>query len=293
MAAEELPTLPALLVQALRHSGSSHKRQAALTALERLVACAGPAAFKVPAYEHCPSLLPTLLQLLATEGEDTKAVKLLGMLGALEPLQYRAIIARAAEPRGAEGGAAEAPPLAAPDLYKDDAPRVTTEDGGGFAESLPLAGRGQGSIGMLGGEGGINGGINGGGGRNAAGWGALEWGEDPPVSSAQYLPSVALRALLAILHDASLSACHHRLIAALVYIFTSLGEQCAPFLPRVMPTLLAILLQPQAQAPQMAGRREGAPTTPGGRGAPGAPTEPAMARERSFSKGPSFSKVAP
>ena len=52
-----------------------------------------------------------------------------GMLGALEPLQYRAIIARAAAPRGAEGGAAEAPPLAAPDLYKDDAPRVTTEDG--------------------------------------------------------------------------------------------------------------------------------------------------------------------
>ena len=276
-------------MQALRPSGSSHKRQAALTALERLVACAGPAAFKVPPYDHCPSLLPTLLQLLATEGEDTKAVKLLGMLGALEPLQYRAIIARAAAPRGAEGGPAEAPPLAAPDLYKDDAPRVTTEDGGGFAESLPLAGNGSiTTIGMLGGEGGNGGG----GGRNAAGWGALEWGEDPPVSSAQYLPSVALRALLAILHDASLSACHHRLIAALVYIFTSLGEQCAPFLPRVMPTLLAILLQPQPQAPQMAGRREGAPTTPGGRGASGAP-KTGMAREGSFSKSSSFSKVAP
>ena len=33
--------LLALLVQALRESGSSHKREAALTALERLVACSG------------------------------------------------------------------------------------------------------------------------------------------------------------------------------------------------------------------------------------------------------------
>ena len=149
------------------------------------MACAGPAAFQVPPYDHCPSLLPTLLQLLATEGEDTKAVKLLGppaaartrnlhphgvlpstprgtqvptpmpmcahmpilctcpccahagMLGALEPLQYRAIIARAAAPRGGEGGAAEAPPLAAPDLYKEDAPRVTTEDGAAAPPLLP------------------------------------------------------------------------------------------------------------------------------------------------------------
>ena len=30
-----------LRVQALRESGSSHKREAALTALERLVACSG------------------------------------------------------------------------------------------------------------------------------------------------------------------------------------------------------------------------------------------------------------
>ena len=52
---------------------------------------------------------------------------------------------------------------------------------------------------------------------------------------------------MAILHDASLSAYHHRLIAALVYIFTALGDTCAPLLPRVMPTLLAILMQPSAR----------------------------------------------
>ena len=57
--------------------------------LPNQVACSGPAAFKEPPYDLCPSLLPTLLQLLATEGEDTKAVKLLGVLGALEPLQAR------------------------------------------------------------------------------------------------------------------------------------------------------------------------------------------------------------
>ena len=109
---------------------------------------------------------------------------------------------------------------------------------------------------MPGGGGGGGGGGKGGGGAlvgaaAAAGGGGSkvdEWGDELPPTSELYLPTVALRALLAILRDASLSAYHHRLIAALVYIFVALGEQCAPFLPKVMPTLLAILLDPSTAA---------------------------------------------
>ena len=78
------------------------------------------------------------------------------------------------------------------------------------------------------------------------------WNDEHP-SSPQYLATVALRELLAILHDASLSAYHHRLIAALVYIFSALGDQCAPLLPRVMPTLFSILLQDSQQQQQRPG----------------------------------------
>ena len=77
-----------------------------------------------------------------------------------------------------------------PPLLTLDCNRVT---GGGRAESLPLAAHGSITgigmgIGMLGGEGGINGGINGGGGTNAAGWGALEWGEGPKGCSLRHTP---------------------------------------------------------------------------------------------------------
>jgi FKBP12-rapamycin complex-associated protein len=94
---------------------------------------------------------------------------------------------------------------------------------------------------------GSGGGVGGGAGGGGAGVGTgatplRQWGDDLSPTSAQYLPTIALRELLAILHDASLSAYHHRLIAAIVYIFTALGDTCAPLLPRVMPTLLAILL---------------------------------------------------
>ena len=80
-----------------------------------------------------------------------------------------------------------------------------------------------------------------------------------PPGSSVYLAGFALLQLLSILHDnalatappsapsarhvpepsrstapQALATCHHRVIAALVYVFTSLGEQCAPFLPKAI-----------------------------------------------------------
>ena len=55
--------------QALQTVGSPQKRRAALTALERLVWCAGYGTLDVTPYERSPKLLPTLLQLLESDSQ--------------------------------------------------------------------------------------------------------------------------------------------------------------------------------------------------------------------------------
>jgi len=53
-------------------------------------------------------------------------------------------------------------------------------------------------------------------------------------SSDEYYPTVAFTALMKILSDSSLSAYHTAVIQAVLYIFTSLGMKCVPFLKQIM-----------------------------------------------------------
>ena len=214
---------------------AKHLPSSALTALERLVSCRGPAVLEPSPYERSATLLPTLISLLTFDGDDatrSSVLRVIGLLGALEPLQYRAAIAKAeatasarSEPTGgsssarADDGSSHLL-LTQADLMVQAASQVAGSGGGAGA-----AGGGAGGEATV---------------RGAAP--PRQWGDDLSPSSPQYLPTIALRELMAILHDASLSAYHHRLIAAIVYIFTALGDTCAPLLPRVMPTLLTILL---------------------------------------------------
>jgi hypothetical protein len=223
-----------LFLAAMRPAAAPTRRRSALTALERLVSCRGPAVLEPSPYERSSTLLPTLISHLSSDGDDASRIsglRVIGLLGALEPLQYRAAIAKAEEAaamRDAASGGSRAPGGG------DEAGAAMTN-----SAELPAAALAAGG----GGGGGVGGGAGGGGAGVGTGATPLrQWGDDLSPTSAQYLPTIALRELLAILHDASLSAYHHRLIAAIVYIFTALGDTCAPLLPRVMPTLLAILL---------------------------------------------------
>ena len=236
-----------LFLAGMKHRGTPGRRRAALCALERLVSCRGPAILYPSPYEHSALLFPTLMSMLATEQDEVtrgSVVRVIGLLGALEPLQYRvattnavasngnasrqgaardavsageangpgALHAAAAQTAagGAGVGAAHGAPTEAPTDVKATRERAdstenaqrnkTSHDGkteGATTRNRPDVSR--------------------------------RWGDDLLPSSPQYLPTIALRELMAILHDASLSAYHHRLIAALVYIFTALGDTCAPF----------------------------------------------------------------
>ena len=105
----------------MQRAGSPGRARAALTALEHLLACARPAALGASPYERYPALLPSLLALLASEqyaahprtittaqcdggrvphmgrydASRSSVARVLGILGALEPLKYRTAIARA------------------------------------------------------------------------------------------------------------------------------------------------------------------------------------------------------
>jgi FKBP12-rapamycin complex-associated protein len=62
-------------------------------------------------------------------------------------------------------------------------------------------------------------------------------------SSEEYLPSVAINALMKILKDPTLSAYHTPAIQAFMYIFKTLGMKCVPFLPQIMPVFLGVMRQ--------------------------------------------------
>ncbi|KAL0486430.1 phosphatidylinositol kinase-related protein kinase TOR [Acrasis kona] len=68
--------------------------------------------------------------------------------------------------------------------------------------------------------------------------------EDMPgmsPSSEEYYPTVAFTALIRILNDPSLKLHHMAVIQAVMFIFTSLGMKCVPFLPQVMPPFLNLI----------------------------------------------------
>ncbi|KAI9910180.1 hypothetical protein PsorP6_010397 [Peronosclerospora sorghi] len=67
---------------------------------------------------------------------------------------------------------------------------------------------------------------------------------DPSVvspASDAYFPTVAIHALLQILRAPSLSAHHHGVVHAIMFIFKSLSTQCVPFLKYILPPFLRVL----------------------------------------------------
>ena len=63
----------------------------------------------------------------------------------------------------------------------------------------------------------------------------------PSPSSDEYYPTVAIKALMRILKDISLSAHHTAVVQAVMYIFKTSGLKCISFLPQIMPPLLGMM----------------------------------------------------
>ena len=68
----------------------------------------------------------------------------------------------------------------------------------------------------------------------ARGGAAQDEGElaDPPASSPDYYPTVAIRALIRILRDPSLAVHHKNVTKAIMFIFRSLDVKCVDFIYR-------------------------------------------------------------
>lgn len=58
--------------------------------------------------------------------------------------------------------------------------------------------------------------------------------------SDDYYPTVAIKALMNILRDPSLSAHHSMVTQAVIFIFKSLGLRCVPFLDHIIPNMLQV-----------------------------------------------------
>lgn len=90
---ELLPTL----LEILNDASSSQKREVSLWTLAQLVASTGSV---VAPYTEYPALLDTLLGFLKTEQKQTirqQTLRLLGLLGALDPYQHKMIIGQASQ----------------------------------------------------------------------------------------------------------------------------------------------------------------------------------------------------
>jgi phosphatidylinositol kinase/protein kinase (PI-3 family) len=244
-----------IIMDTLQDNASLLKRRAALRTLGHLIRSTGVVIKPLLKY---PKLLDSLLSIIKTEQPDLKflVVKLMGIVGALDPEIQRqnqlrnqkkrkaptplmpvATAPLATEPASPQNASISAPPGELASAVQPDAAAEAASDlaapvtQAGAGDELPAAPAnanspfattdaddGAGSVGSA-----------------ALASGLLN------ISSEDYYPTVAVRALLRILKDQSLSAHHQNAVQAIMSMFKSLGLRCVSFLPQIMPPYLQLL----------------------------------------------------
>ena len=206
-----LDELVPLIIETLQDQSGAHKRRVALEALGRLISSTGTA---VTPYSRYPQLLPTLLSLLRDSGSAgagtswelrREVLRTMGILGALDPFRHKIM------------------------------GRLRLRDGGGGA----VVGAASGGASAAG----STAAMVVAGGNGVGGPGSNEDSElaDPPASSPDYYPTVAIRALIRILRDPSLNVHHKNVTKAIMFIFRSLDVKCVAFLPKVVPAFVEVM----------------------------------------------------
>ncbi len=192
-----------LMLDAIQDQSSSSKRRIATCTLGLLVQRTG---MVIEPYTRYPDLLGVLLKGLQAEQSldiRTELLKVLGVLGAIDPHSIKAI------------------DTTKPQLGSTSIPGVA----GGAA-----AGGGQGGVAVGGGGGGKGGSVA-----------AQDAEALPGLSSEDYYPHVAVTRLIKILNEPSLSSYHRMVIEAVMFIFRVLGLRCVKLLPQVMDLILNLL----------------------------------------------------
>lgn len=244
-----------IVMETLQDNSSLLKRRAALRALGHLIRSTGVVIKPLLKY---PKMLDTLVSIIKTEqSPDLKflVVKLMGIVGALDPEIQRENQLRNAKKRKAPAplmatSTASAATEPADVLPVEAAPPASSAPVGGDAPqepasdlAAPVPAQGNGPDDLPQAPANANSPFatadtdDGGGSVGSASLtsGLLS------ISSDDYYPTVAIRALLRILKDSSLSAHHQNAVQAIMSMFKSLGLRCVSFLPQIMPPYLQLL----------------------------------------------------
>ncbi len=216
---EMLPYLPELIKFILHNlSNKSHpiERQVLLRALGQLIRTTGCV---IQPYTDYPELLPTILHVLSTEhkkGARREVIKVLGILGALDPYQHKINQAKLRHAKESEMRKEQ----------KTSNPRIvldtkTAANQGREKKATERAGR-------------------------------VSVNPTRITDDRFLLPSMvgsldefysrkAMNALMRILAEPTLSAQHNSVMKSVTYVFKSLGSKCSIFLPRIIPTFLEVI----------------------------------------------------
>lgn len=222
-------TLLPIIIDTLQDQSSQSKRRAALETLGHLVQNTG---YVITPLLKYPKLLDICATIIRTENtyNDMKyqVIKVLGILGALDPDKQRQSALRVQKKRKALQNAAQnldknavpevdpnAQP-AAPAPTGDTAPPATEQAEAQAPQGDPAASEMDAALTLT-------------------------------PSSEEYYPTCAVNALLTILRDPSLSPHHQNAVVSIMYMFSSLGLRCVPFLAQIMPSLLQLVRTSEAR----------------------------------------------
>lgn len=236
-----LDELMPLIIGNIQDQSSAHKREVAIRTLGQVVSSTG---YVVKPYFQYPVLLPRILDVLKEGGNAMpwslrrEVLRTFGLVGSLDPHKYQEIQDwlrktkadkvqdQSSQPKGGEGAV-----VSGVSSDQIGAGSATGKENGGI---LPVeeeenttpahtfmfemsAARAQPSN------------------------GSIHVSSRLTPASEDYHPTVAIKALMNILRDSSLSVHHSMVTQAVIFIFKSLGMRCVPFLDHIVPNMLIVV----------------------------------------------------
>lgn len=229
--AAHIDTLLPIIIDTLQDQSSQSKRRAALETLGHLVQNTG---YVITPLLKYPKLLDICATIIKTEGTFNEmkyqVIKVLGILGALDPDKQRQSALRVQKKRKALQNAAQnldknAVPEVDPNI-QPTAPAPTGDAAPPATEQAEPQTQAQAAD---------------------ATSSEIDASLTLNPSSDEYYPTCAVNALLTILRDPSLSPHHQNAVVSIMYMFSSLGLRCVPFLAQIMPSLLQLVRSSEAR----------------------------------------------
>ncbi|UYV65261.1 MTOR [Cordylochernes scorpioides] len=201
-----------LILEMLQDSSSLAKREVSLWTLGQLVESTG---YVVEPYQKHPMLLEILLSFLKTEqspGIRREAIRVLGLLGALDPYKHK-INLGLIDHSGESGGALS---LDGPEASQGSPPPLLPSLASFLSTELAFLSEGQ---------------------LNASDM-LVNMSSGNPED---FYPAIALGTLMRIIHDPTLSQHHTIVVQSIIFIFKSLGIRCVNYVPQVMPSFIQLI----------------------------------------------------